>query len=96
MISKHCSWCDHQFDTKIKYQIYCSAQCREAATKEKINERYIRERTQKRAKKKRYCSSCNTLLSMYNDSTTCQSCDVDKSIVNKILKDMKGLSDGKS
>jgi hypothetical protein len=95
MISKHCSWCDHQFKTKLNYQIYCSAECREAATKEKIMQNYVQKRTQQRAKKKRYCTSCNTLLSMYNDATTCQACDVDNSAVSKILKDMKGLSNGK-
>lgn len=40
MKSKHCEWCDHTFETKISYQIYCSSECREAATKEKIMARY--------------------------------------------------------
>ena len=95
MISKHCSWCDHQFKTKVKYQIYCSVECREAATKEKINQRYIRQRAQNRANKARHCNQCGVILSMYNNSSTCQSCDIDKSIVNKILRDIKGLANGK-
>ena len=42
---KHCEWCDNKFTQKVKYQIYCSADCRQLATKEKIAQRYIQERT---------------------------------------------------
>ena len=33
---KHCQWCDKTFESLISYQIYCSLECRESATKEKI------------------------------------------------------------
>jgi hypothetical protein len=45
---KSCRWCDKNFDSDISYQIYCSEQCREEATKEKIAQRYIQSRRQKR------------------------------------------------
>jgi hypothetical protein len=95
MKTKHCEWCDHSFKTKISYQIYCSAECREAATKEKILARYQITRRVKRAEKVRACKSCGSDLSMYNDDQLCQSCDVNPSDVAKALKEIKGLMNGK-
>ena len=58
---------------------------------DKIAERYIQERTKKRSLVKRFCKSCGTLLSMYNDSHLCQLCDVNPKDVSKALKDMKKM-----
>jgi hypothetical protein len=91
MISKHCEWCDHSFKTKISYQIYCSAECREAATKEKIMQNYFLKQVKKRFEKKRFCKSCGSLLSAYNDSQTCFACVSNPSDVSKALKEIKGL-----
>jgi hypothetical protein len=55
---KHCKWCDSEFNTEVSYQIYCSVECREQATKEKIAERYLVLRRQKRIGKERKCKSC--------------------------------------
>ena len=93
---KHCEWCDHKFTQKVKYQIYCSAECRQEATKEKIAQRYIQERAKKRASTKRFCKSCNALLSAYNDSQLCQLCDVNPKDVSKALKDIKRLMNSES
>lgn len=91
MKNKHCEWCDEKFAQKVKYQIYCSPECRELATKEKIAQRYIKERTKKRSLVKRFCKSCGTVLSMYNDSQLCELCDVNPNDVSKALKDIKKL-----
>lgn len=93
---KHCQWCDTNFSSKISYQIYCSSECRDAATKEKISQRYIQTRRIKRNGKNRKCKMCDTKLSIYNDDQLCQYCEVIPKEVVKALKDIKGLSNGKN
>ncbi len=95
MNNKHCEWCDHSFTPAVAYQIYCSAECREEATKEKIREKYFLNRLKKRSKNPRKCNLCGSLLSIYNDSNICQNCDLDPKDVTKALKDIKGLMNGK-
>ena len=95
-MTKHCEWCDNKFTQKVKYQIYCSPECRQEATKQKIAERYIQERAKRRALVKRFCKSCGTTLSMYNDSQLCEQCDVNPKDVSKALKDIKRLIQGES
>jgi hypothetical protein len=92
MKTKHCDWCDESFQTSISYQIYCSAECREEATKKKIAERYIQERRTRRLGQDRRCKSCNVRLSAYNDQEVCSSCLVNPNDVMKELKRVKGLS----
>lgn len=86
---KHCQWCDKQFTTNISYQIYCSIECRDLATKEKIAAKYITTRRQKRKGKARNCKSCGEALSIYNDDNLCIKCSVNPSDVNKALKQIK-------
>jgi hypothetical protein len=88
---KHCQWCDQEFFSDITYQIYCSSECRENATKEKIAARYLISRRQKRKGKKRLCRSCSQALSIYNDDTLCGDCIVNPNDVNKALKQIKGI-----
>jgi hypothetical protein len=95
MKTKHCQWCDTQFTTDISYQIYCSVGCRDLATKEKIAARYQISRRKKRLGKARPCSSCGLGLSIYNDEQLCQKCLVNPNEVAKILKEIKGLANGK-
>lgn len=95
MKSKHCNWCDTQFQTKLSYQIYCSPECRDAATKEKIAEKYNRDKIAKRRAKPRHCKSCGNRLSAYNDSTTCLACDENPDDLNQALKEIKGIANGK-
>ena len=92
---KHCDWCDNKFEPKVKYQIYCSAECRQEATKEKIAARYLITRRQKRKNKVRKCKSCGEDLSIYNDDPLCNQCSINPVDVKKVLKQIKGLSNGK-
>lgn len=94
-MTKHCSWCDTEFNSDISYQIYCSPTCREGATKQKIAERYISIRRQKRKGKERSCKQCKSQLSMYNDENLCVLCNVNPNSVQKALKEIKGKGNGK-
>jgi hypothetical protein len=97
MKSKHCQWCDNQFQSSVSYQIYCSVECRELATKEKIAERYAIKRREALQKKKRFCKSCGLRLSAYNDETLCQNCPIDPKEVSRTIREIRGYSDdGKS
>ena len=89
-----CERCDNNFNPKVSYQIYCSTECRDDATKEKIAERYLITRRQKRLGKVRKClGGCDVSLSIYNDSGFCSSCNVSKKAVDKMLKEIKGYFD---
>ena len=92
---KHCQWCDTEFQSEISYQIYCSVECRDASTKEKIAARYLVTRRQKRKNKIRKCKSCGEDLSIYNDDPICSTCLINPIEVTKILRQIKGLSNGK-
>jgi len=92
---KHCQWCDTQFNPNVSYQIYCSSECRDLATREKIAERYARNRLLKASRKNRKCKNCGATLSIYNDEQTCAGCDINPSEVIKTLKELKGIADGK-
>jgi hypothetical protein len=89
---RRCERCDNNFKPKVSYQIYCSLTCREVATKEKIAERYLITRRQKRLGKVRKClGGCDTSLSIYNDSGFCSNCNISKKAVDKMLKELKGF-----
>lgn len=91
---KLCKWCDTYFKPSVSYQIYCSIECRNEATKEKIVERHRILRRQKRKNKIRYCAgNCGTILSLYNDDKYCDHCLVDFKLVDKKLKEIKNLMD---
>jgi hypothetical protein len=91
---KTCSWCLSEFEAKVSYQIYCSVECRELATKEKIAERYRSSIRRSRSTKERRCSGgCGTLLSIYNNKKFCDSCMINNKQVDKMLKELKGLFD---
>ena len=92
---KRCQWCDNQFETNISYKIYCSTECREEATKEKIAQKYAIKRRTKMMGKNRKCKTCGALLSAYNDDNICHACAVNPKEVNKVLKELKDIADGK-
>lgn len=96
MKNKHCNWCDNQFQTKLSYQIYCSAPCREQATKEKIAIKYTKDRIAKRGNKARPCKSCGKQLSMYTEEVICQACESNPDEVSQVLKEMKRIINGKT
>lgn len=93
---KNCQWCDATFKPRVSYQIYCSDECREAATKEKIAQRYAISRRNKLMKKPRACKSCGKSLSVYNEEQLCSQCLINPTDVSKTLKEIKGLADGKN
>ena len=89
-----CQRCDALFKPKVSYQIYCGEDCRDAATKQKIADRYEITRRQRRIGKKRKClGGGGEQLSIYNDSGFCSNCNVNKKEVDKMLKQIKGFID---
>jgi hypothetical protein len=92
---KNCKFCDKSFTQSVPYQIYCSAECRDLATKEKIAERYLHSKRQKRRGKTRLCKSCSSPLSIYNDDAICSSCAINPDEVTKAIKKIKGKTNGK-
>ena len=92
---KNCKFCDKNFVQSVSYQIYCSAPCRDLATKEKIAERYLHSKRQKRKGKTRLCKSCSSPLSIYNDESICSSCEINPDTVAKAIKQIKDKTNGK-
>jgi hypothetical protein len=92
---KNCKYCDKNFTHSVSYQIYCSAECRDLATKEKIAERYLHSKRQKRRGKTRLCRSCSSPLSIYNDDAICSSCAINPDAVTKAIKQIKDKTNGK-
>lgn len=89
---KLCKWCDTYFKPSVSYQIYCSSECRNSATKGKIVERHRALKVQKRKNKVRKCAgNCGTILSIYNDSKYCDHCLIDEKQVEKRLKEIKNM-----
>jgi hypothetical protein len=87
---KQCSWCSTYFYGAVSYQIYCSAECRDEATKEKIAERHKATRRHKRNNKVRMCAGkCGTRLSLYNEHTHCAVCYINSKEVNKKIKQIR-------
>ena len=91
---KHCHWCDNVFEAKVRYQIYCTPECRNEATKFNIAEKY--KETRRKNRKPRKCKSCGATLSSYNDTQLCSVCSVNPIDVAKALREIKGFGNGKS
>lgn len=90
----YCAWCDNQFTPSSSKQIYCSVECRQLASKEKIVERNKTEKIKKRIGKERLCAGdCGTLLSIYNNEGICDSCIEHKRKMNSFIKELKGYFD---
>lgn len=89
---KACEWCNGQFSPSVSYQIYCSVDCRDQATKEKIAERHKYLKIQNRRNKVRICvGGCGMTLSVYNEDIICSSCSINIKEVNLKLKEIKRL-----
>jgi len=71
---KICGFCGTEFQTKKKNQKYCDNICCRGATNKRIMERYY-ERKARLSGAKRFCS-CGKLLSRYNISLLCGSCEL--------------------
>jgi hypothetical protein len=91
---KTCSWCSNEFKPNVSYQIYCSVNCRDLASKQKISERYRANKIKNRSKKERLCSGgCGIILSAYNDEGFCKKCNVNNRKVSRTLKELRGFFD---
>lgn len=91
---KICAWCANEFEPSVSYQIYCSPDCRDQATKEKISQRYQINRIKNKSKKQKRCSGgCGTVISIYNENGFCNVCMVNKRKVDKTFKEIKGFFD---
>ena len=90
----YCRWCDKQFLPNTTKQIYCSSECRQEASKEKILERYhLQKRKNRKGKEKKCGGGCNTLLSIYNDSGICDNCLVHQSKMKTFMRELKDYFD---
>jgi hypothetical protein len=89
---KQCSWCNKPFHPAVSYQIYCTTDCRDEATKEKIAYRQKFLKRRKKNSKSRYClGGCGTKLSIYNDYDMCDKCYISKKELKKKFKELKGF-----
>lgn len=91
---KICQWCDKEFISKSKNQIYDTVECRAESTKKKIVDRYHISKYKNRIGKERRCAGgCGTLLSIYNDAGFCNDCLINNKKVDKFIKDIKDYFD---
>ena len=91
---KICQWCENEFESVSSHQIYCSSDCRNESTRQKVNQRYQQSKFKNRIGKERRCAGgCNTLLSAYNDEGFCNACLINNKKVDKFLKDIKDYFD---
>lgn len=89
-----CIRCDKKFFANSNKQVYCSAECRQASSKEKILERYHIEKRKKRIGNKKKCAGgCGTILSVYNDFSMCENCLVNQKKVLRFMKELKDYFD---
>lgn len=55
----------------------------------------MHSRRQKRKGKDRRCKSCDKQLSIYNDDALCADCNINPIVVAKVIKQIKGIANGK-
>ena len=93
-MTKFCKFCDIQFQSNNKNQIYCSSDCRVNATKEKIVKRHKILQIKSRASRNRKCAGgCGIEISIYNDIGFCNICMMSKRKLEQTLKDIRGFFD---
>ena len=69
--------CENIYKRKTHNQKFCADECTRLATNERIMKNYYKEK-ERIAGKKRYCDSCEALLSKYNSTSVCSSCSTKK------------------
>lgn len=81
--------CRKEYERKTHNQKYCGPECCRIATNKRIMEKYYARQAQRKGLT-RYCDVCKeTKLSRYNNSTTCNSCMLRRSIESReSLKNM--------
>ncbi len=70
--------CDNKAVRRTHNQKFCTDECTRLATNERIMKNYYKEKA-RISGVKRYCTSCESLLSKYNPSEICSPCSVKKS-----------------
>lgn len=65
------------FEPKTHNQKFCSSACCRKATNARIMEKYYARRARKKGLVRK-CSECPTVLSRYNSSDKCESCNTRK------------------
>jgi hypothetical protein len=85
--------CENEFEKTTHNQKYCSDECCRVATNAKIKEKNQEKRDRLNGKK-RVCKNrgCNTILSMFNEESTCAGCDASQRA--RDLKDLMGIING--
>jgi len=80
--------CSNEFEPATHNQKYCCAECCRVATNRRIMEKYYDKRDQRQGKA-RFCSSCGSKLSRYNDGKECSSCELSRTVsANRSVADM--------
>lgn len=71
--------CENAFEAKTHNQKYCCDECCREATNAKIKQKYY-DKKERLAGKKRICKNrgCQTILSRYNQESTCEVCNAAK------------------
>jgi hypothetical protein len=80
--------CNIQFEPKSHNQKYHNSECCRVVTNKRIMEKYYEEK-EIREGKERICSNngCEVVLTRYNLTSTCFSCDKSRSLQAKSLLD---------
>ena len=90
MLIFYCAYCGTEFKTLMKNQKYCSVNCREIATKQKIIERSRIVRNKRKIKNPKSCKgSCGTIISIYNRNGFCNVCKIDNKKTEDVLREIK-------
>lgn len=90
---QYCRWCDKEFTTEAKHQVFCSVECRSKSTKQKNSEKNKKSKVKRRIGKKRNCINCGMELSIYNEKKLCSSCYVDQKKFDKTLREIRKFFD---
>ena len=79
IITRQCAnpECNNIFEPLVHNAIYCGDACRKLITNQKVLDKYYEKKEQKAnmLSQKRVCAhtGCDTVLSIYNDETICES-----------------------
>lgn len=79
----NCGWCGDLFIKRRPNMVYCKKECCNAATNQKLIEKYHRDKS-KRNQKDRKCLKCDSKLSRYNQDDVCHACQIKESESEKI------------
>ena len=80
--------CNKEFNPKTHNQKYCTDECCRIATNKRIMEKYYEKKGIKNGAV-RYCKSCKTKLSRYNQNSICSVCE--KNITYESKKAIWGI-----